>query len=48
LGFSGTAEEVAEKVYIRAPVPEGATDYAVLAVCLKAYPDTNLDFFRSL
>jgi hypothetical protein len=30
------------------PAPEGATDYAVLAVCLKAYPDMNLGFPRNL
>jgi hypothetical protein len=46
--LGGTAKEVAEKVRIRAPMPEGAMDSAPLAVCLKAYPDTKLDFFRSL
>jgi hypothetical protein len=31
-----------EKYEFRAPAPEGAIDSAPLAVCLKAYPDTNL------
>jgi hypothetical protein len=42
------AQQLAEKVCIRAPAPEGAVNSAALAVCLKAYPDTNLDVFHSL
>jgi hypothetical protein len=31
----------------RLAAPEGAIGNAALAVCLKAYPDTNLEFFRN-
>ena len=47
-GLCSTAEEAAEKVGIGAPAPEGAIDSLPLTVCLKAYPDSDLDFFRSL
>jgi hypothetical protein len=43
----GTAEEVAEKLGFRLAAPKGAIDNAALPVCLKAYPDTNLEFFRN-
>jgi hypothetical protein len=44
----GGAAEAAEKLEFSAAAPEGATDNATLAVCLKAYPDTNREFFRNL
>jgi hypothetical protein len=31
----------------RLVAPEGAIGNAALSVCLKAYPDTNLEFFRN-
>jgi hypothetical protein len=39
-----TASELKRRVRILAAAPEGANDYAVLAVCLKAYPDANLAY----
>jgi hypothetical protein len=44
----GMSSQTAKKVQVRAPAPEGGIDSAALAVCLKAYPDTERDFFRSL
>jgi hypothetical protein len=43
-----TAKEVAEEVDIRRSAPKGAFDFERLAVSLKRYPDTKLEFFRSL
>jgi len=40
-------EEARNSVF-RLAAPKGAIDNAALTVCLKAYPDTNLEFFRSL
>jgi hypothetical protein len=42
------AKEAAEKVGISAPVPEGASDSKAFSVRLKAYPDTDPEFFSSL
>jgi hypothetical protein len=39
---------IAHRGGIDAQAPEGAINDAALYVCLKAYPDTNLEFFRSL
>jgi hypothetical protein len=47
-GFTARLEEVAEKVGFSLAAPKGALDNAALTVCLKAYPDTNLEFFRNL
>jgi hypothetical protein len=41
-------KEVAEEVDIRRSAPKGAFDFERLAVSLKRYPDTKLEFFRSL
>jgi hypothetical protein len=41
-------EQAAEKIEFSGAAPEGAIDHTALAVCLKAYPDTNREFFRSL
>jgi hypothetical protein len=43
----GTTEEVAEKVGFSPAAPKGPPDNAALTVCLKAYPDTNLESFRN-
>jgi hypothetical protein len=48
LALNGTAEEAAEKADLRRSAPKGAIDFEGLAVSLKRYPDTNLEFFRSL
>jgi hypothetical protein len=48
LAPSGTTEEAAEKVDIRRSAPKGEFDFERLAVSLKRYPDTKLEFFRSL
>jgi hypothetical protein len=42
------AEEAAEKADLRRSAPKGAFDFEGLAVSLKRYPDTNLEFFRNL
>ena len=42
------AKEVVEEVGIRRSSPKGAFDFERLAVSLKRYPDTKLEFFRSL
>jgi hypothetical protein len=44
----GIAIEGAEKVGFRVAEPEGAIDFRPFAVCLKAYPDTNPEFFQNL
>jgi hypothetical protein len=44
----GASEEAAEKLGFRLAAPKGAIDNAAVTVCLKAYPDTNLEFFRGL
>ncbi len=44
----GAAEQVAEKVGSLCPAPKGASDFEGRAVSLKRYPDTELEFFRSL
>ncbi len=41
-------EQAAEKFEFRPAAPEGGIDNEALAVCLKAYPDTNREFFRKL
>jgi hypothetical protein len=46
--FFGTAKQAAEKVDIRRSAPKGEFDFERLAVSLKRYPDTKLEFFRSL
>jgi hypothetical protein len=52
LGWSFSAPnqrlEAAEKVDIRRSAPKGAFDFERLAVSLKRYPDTKLEFFSSL
>jgi hypothetical protein len=48
LVLNGTAEECAEKVDIRRSAPKGAFVFELVAVSLKRYPDTKLEFFRSL
>ncbi len=40
--------QLAEKVDSRCPAPKGASDSEELAVSLKRYPDTKLEFFRKL
>jgi hypothetical protein len=42
------AKQVGEKLEFSPAAPKGAIDNAALAVCLKAYPDTNREFFRKL
>jgi hypothetical protein len=42
------AWQAAEKLEFSTAAPEGAIDSKALAVCLKAYPDTNREFFRKL
>jgi hypothetical protein len=46
--LNGTAQQAAEKVDIRCPAPEGASDFEELTVSLKRYPDTKPEFFRKL
>jgi hypothetical protein len=41
-------EQFAEKFERADAAPEGATENAAFAVCLKAYPDTNREFFSKL
>jgi hypothetical protein len=41
-------KQAAEEVDSRRPAPKGAFDFERLAVSLKRYPDTRLEFFRSL
>jgi hypothetical protein len=41
-------EQAAEKIEFSATAPEGAVDNTAPPVCLKAYPDTNHEFFRRL
>jgi len=40
--------QAAEKVEFPTPSPQRAVDFKGLAVSLKRYLDTNLEFFRSL
>jgi hypothetical protein len=42
------AEQFAEKFERAAAAPEGAIENTAFAVCLKAYPDTNREFFSKL
>jgi hypothetical protein len=42
------AKQSAEKLGSTDAAPEGATENAAFAVCLKAYPDTNHEFFNKL
>ena len=41
-------EQSAEKLGRADAAPEGAAENAAFAVCLKAYPDTNREFFSKL
>jgi hypothetical protein len=45
---SSVAEQAAEKVGIRFPAPEGASDFEEVTASLRRCPDTNPEFFRSL
>jgi len=42
------AKQDAEKVESADPAPKGAIENVALTVCLKAYPDTNREFFNKL
>jgi hypothetical protein len=45
---SSAAKQFAEKLGCTGAASEGAIDTAAVAVCLKAYPDTNREFFSKL
>ncbi len=47
-GVDGSGKTDSGKFSFRIAAPEGAIASAALSVCLKAYPDTNLEVFRNL
>jgi hypothetical protein len=48
LALGGATEQTAAEVEFSHTAPKGAINNAALAVCLKACPDTNREFFRKL